>query len=315
MMRYDSQIIYTPRKNPYIANILSRKSIPSEDDDELKEEVDAYIHAVTLGGIHTSDDDIITVANSQSEDPLCKEIQQVDNQKWPNEYELSIDGILLRGDRLMIPSELCTILEKFHVGHQGITKNRRPAQRKMWWPGISNDIESRRQICPICIQHSSNHNEPLIPVKSSDYPWQKWYLVITDQHSRFLEIGRVHRIRSFEIIEFSKSVFAKHSIPQIVCSDSGTKFPSTGTSEFQPSAKQWGFPISAGSPQFHQVNRAAEAAMKVAKNIIGKNKSNVEMALFRYRNTPLENGFVQQKCCMAGETETIHHAAVMLHLR
>ncbi|KAG5876999.1 hypothetical protein JTB14_025156 [Gonioctena quinquepunctata] len=161
-------------------------------------------------------------------------------QFFPVYHEPSeVDGILLRRDRLMIPSELCTILEEFHADHQGITKTRGPAKGKcggLVCPRTLN--QEYRYICPICIQHSSNNNEPLIPVKLSDYSWQKWYLVITDHHSRNVEIGHVHRIRSFGIIEFSKSVFEKHGIPQIVCSDSGTQFHSTGTSEFQLFAKQ-----------------------------------------------------------------------------
>ncbi|KAG5862938.1 hypothetical protein JTB14_011133 [Gonioctena quinquepunctata] len=72
-MRYDHQITYTPGKNLSISDTLSRKPIPSEDNNELEEEVDAYIHAVTLGGTHTCDDNLIKVANSQSKDTTFKD--------------------------------------------------------------------------------------------------------------------------------------------------------------------------------------------------------------------------------------------------
>ncbi|XP_014261398.1 uncharacterized protein K02A2.6-like [Cimex lectularius] len=318
MMRYDYNITYTPGKNLFVADALSRKPIPSEDDNELEEEVDAYIHSVVLAGIPTTDENITRVANSQSLDPTCKLLIQYIKEEWPPISELApeikpfftvrnemsvVDGILLRGSRMIIPNELRHImLEKLHAGHQGITKTRRRAQSSMWWPGIASDIETKIKSCPICIQHSTNHNEPLLPSKFPDYPWQvasldlfklddKWYLVITDHYSRFFEVYQVGKMRAPDIIKICKTTFARYGIPQLVCSDSGTQFHGIQTSEFQIFAKDWGFSTSSSSPQFHQANGAAEAAVKIAKTLLKKNKDNLALALLTYRNTPLGNGF------------------------
>lgn len=316
MMRYDYSVTYTPGRNLFVADALSRNPLPSEDDNELEDEVDAFVHEVCLAGIHTTDQNVVNVANAQRDDPTCQQLSKLIHHEWPNKADLSpdlqeyysvrdelcsVDGILLRGSRLIIPSDLRHImLEKLHSGHLGITKTRRRAQRTLWWPGISKDIETKIKSCPTCIQHTINHNEPLIPSKLPRYPWQivsmdffkcneKWFLVITDHYSRFIDLHPVTRMRASDVIAICQSVFAKFGIPEMVCSDSGTQFHDS--SEFKNFSRDWGFSISTSSPHFHQANGKAEAAVKVAKRLLNANPSNIQQALLAYRNTPLENGF------------------------
>ena len=63
----------------------------------------------------------------------------------PVKNELSVNnGILLRGNRLIIPSSLhLEIIEKLHSGHQGFTKCQQQAKDSVWWPGIKKDIEEK----------------------------------------------------------------------------------------------------------------------------------------------------------------------------
>ncbi|XP_054274598.1 uncharacterized protein K02A2.6-like [Macrosteles quadrilineatus] len=55
--------------------------------------------------------------------------------------------------------------------------------------------------------------------------------------------------------------------------------------------KEWGFSTFRSSPHHHQGNGAAEAAVKVAKGLMKKNKDKFELALLSYRTSPLETGF------------------------
>ena len=62
-----------------------------------------------------------------------------------------------------------------------------------------------------------------------DLPWQKvgmdmfeWrkvnYLLIVDYYSRYIEIAKVSRLTAEEVILHTKSIFARHGIPELVVS-------------------------------------------------------------------------------------------------
>ncbi|XP_054281188.1 uncharacterized protein K02A2.6-like [Macrosteles quadrilineatus] len=318
MMRYDYRMTWTPGKDLAIADLLSRSPIPADEDGELTEEVEAFVHEISLISINTTDENVTKVLHSQMRDPICAQLKLQILDEWPvksslpneiQEYfnvkdELScIDGLLLRGTRMIIPQELrAEMLERLHSGHLGITKTRKRALGTMWWPGISQEIERKIKSCPVCIQNSTNHSEPLIPRTVPDYPWQnvsvdlfkhedKWYMVIVDHYSRYFEVEEMHRMRASDVIRVCKTTFSRFGIPQRVYSDSGTQFHHIDSSEFKLFAKEWGFSTFRSSPHHHQGNGAAEAAVKVAKGLMKKNKDKFELALLSYRTSPLETGF------------------------
>ncbi|XP_054267078.1 uncharacterized protein K02A2.6-like [Macrosteles quadrilineatus] len=318
MITFLAKFIPNRRKDLAIADLLSRSPIPADEDGELTEEVEAFVHEISLISINTTDENVTKVLHSQMRDPICAQLKLQILDEWPvksslpneiQEYfnvkdELScIDGLLLRGTRMIIPQELrAEMLERLHSGHLGITKTRKRALGTMWWPGISQEIERKIKSCPVCIQNSTNHSEPLIPRTVPDYPWQnvsvdlfkhedKWYMVIVDHYSRYFEVEEMHRMRASDVIRVCKTTFSRFGIPQRVYSDSGTQFHHIGSSEFKLFAKEWGFSTFRSSPHHHQGNGAAEAAVKVAKGLMKKNKDKFELALLSYRTSPLETGF------------------------
>jgi len=317
MMRYEYCMIWTPGKDMLIADFLSRDPRPSTGDGELAEEVEAFIHEVSMVNINTSDQNVTKVLNSQMRDPICAQLKSLILDEWPGKSDLPIEiqeyfsvkdelsctnGLLLRGNRMVIPLELRKeMLDRLHSGHLGITKTRKRALGTMWWPGISGEIERKIKSCPVCIQNTTNHSEPLIPRKLPDYPWQnvsmdlfkydnKWYIVIVDHYSRFFEVEELKRLRALDVINACKSAFSRFGVPESVFSDSGTQFHYLESSEFKLFAQKWGFSTFRSSPHHHQANGAAEAAVKIAKGLMKKNKDDFELALLSYRTTPLETG-------------------------
>ncbi|XP_054259732.1 uncharacterized protein K02A2.6-like [Macrosteles quadrilineatus] len=168
--------------------------------------------------------------------------------------------------------------------------------------GISREIAKMVESCPQCIQHRKNKNEPLIPAEFPSRPWQiaamdlfklsgQWFIVLTDCYSRYFEIATLRSLTSHQVIEKCKSVFSRHGIPEEIRTDSGTQFTMRQGSEFQQFSKDYNFKLKTSSPHFHQSNGAAEAAVKIAKCILKKNKEDPYLALLSYRNTPISNGF------------------------
>jgi hypothetical protein len=118
--------------------------------------------------------------------------------------ELSVaKGLLLRGNRVVIPSALQPeILDKLHAGHQGLVKCHRRASYSVWWPKLHQQIEETVAKCPVCIQYSFQPAQPLTP---SQFPERLWQKVGTDllewkiPHTCWLWIGIVILLESFTV--------------------------------------------------------------------------------------------------------------------
>lgn len=83
-------------------------------------------------------------------------------QAWAHRGELSVndDGLLLRGQRIVIPACLCAqLLEQLHVGHQGRTKCCQQAKQLVWQPGLSKQLSEYVHSCTICAQNQTLHAE------------------------------------------------------------------------------------------------------------------------------------------------------------
>ena len=66
--------------------------------------------------------------------------------------ELSvINGLLLRGERLVIPKKLQKkIVDAVHEGHQGITKTKSLLRSRVWFPGMDAIVERTVRDCMAC---------------------------------------------------------------------------------------------------------------------------------------------------------------------
>ena len=133
-----------------------------------------------------------------------------------------IDGILTRGDRIVIPDPLRReILDRIHDGHLGITKCHERATQCVWWPGINKNIQERVVKCRHCCEKQPSHpNETLFTLMLPDRPFQKIgvdicefkghpYLVSVDYYSRYIDISSLSEITSFTVVCKMKNIFAQ----------------------------------------------------------------------------------------------------------
>ena len=91
--------------------------------------------------------------------------------------ELSVeDGLLLRGNRIVIPMALCApVMNRLHGEHLGINKCRDCARESVWWPGLKRELEVKISMCTKCTKSHSQKPaaEPLMMSNLPDLPWQK----------------------------------------------------------------------------------------------------------------------------------------------
>ena len=202
------------------------------------------------------------------------------------------DGLLFRGDRLVVPKALRKrMLQALHSSHQGET---------IYWPNMKSDIKDFTSKCETCASYSTRQQkETIIGHDVPDRPWakistdlfdldHKSYMVTIDYYSGFFEIDRLYDLKVSTVIRKLKTHMARYGIPDEVVSDSGSQYTSR---EFKDFAKEYGFKHVTTSSYHHQSNGKAESAVQEAKKILKKaaaSRSDPYLALLAHRNTPQE---------------------------
>lgn len=318
MMRFNTHFYYTPGKQLVTADTLSRQPIEVTDKqaEEIFNDAEAYVDLV-VSNLPITDAKLAEVVKEQQNDAKFPEIAKYVSSSWPNKETLSPtlqhywnfkdditlqNKLLMRNSQIIIPKSLqAEMLNRIHEGHFGISKCRARASTLLWWPGISTDISNMVKRCPNCVRELVNKKEPLLPHEFPSRPWQnlsidllkfknKWYVTLIDNYSRFIELMELKSLSSSSIIEFLKSIFARHGIPEIVYSDNGPQFQKMFTSEFNGFANDYGFIHVTSSPKFPQSNGMAEAAVKIVKYRLKKG-GDMCKAMLSYATTPLANGY------------------------
>ena len=222
---------------------------------------------------------------------------------WNFREELIVeDGLLLKGDRILIPPTLRPeIPDIIHQGHLGQEKCLLRGRTCVFWPGITKDIINKVHQCEPCQKcQRKAPKEPILQLQPPCRPWERLssdmfqfkgqqYLLLTDQYSRFPIIRRLTSTTSSAIISNLKSIFAEHGIPLQLVTDNDPQYSSA---EFDGFMTTYGVEHITTSPMYPQSNGSAERMVQTVDSILKKceeDKEDPYTALLSYRATPLDN--------------------------
>ncbi|XP_059061669.1 uncharacterized protein K02A2.6-like [Achroia grisella] len=316
LQRYSVQLKYKPGRLLYIADTLSRAATDrSRDDDETYDEV--MIHVNTLyENVEASSIMLNKIKEESIKDVVLNKVSDYYFTGWPsnkrdvtslikpfwnvhNEIHV-VNSILFKGDRVIIPDSLRNeMLSRIHEGHLGVEKCQRRAREVIWWPGMSAAIERAVLNCQTCQRHrAANPREPLVPHPIPRLPWEivaadifefknKYYLLVVDYYSKFLEVTQIPNLFSSSVIHVMKDIFSRFGIPEKLVTDNGTQFTSQ---EFCNFSKSWEFNHVTSSPLYPRSNGLAERNVRTIKTLLLKSHENGEdwhLALLNFRNTPI----------------------------
>ena len=283
MMIFHFIISHVPGKQLTIADTLSRapSDSPSTTDHTFEQESQIFVNAV-IQSLLATEERLQQIRESQKRDATCIQLKQYCQFGWPEVLSkdiqpfqsvaaaLSVENeLLLKGSRIVIPTELRSeMLAKLHEGHLGITKCRARARQSVWWPGISQHLAEKVKNCVECTKNQIQRSEPMLPTPLPELPWQKvctdlWknshYLIMVDY---YIELSKLNQLTADTIITHTKSLFARHGIPEVVYSDNGPQFSSEAYKQF---ALTYQFKHITSSLYFPQSNGEVEKAVGTIK--------------------------------------------------
>nr|XP_022912224.1 uncharacterized protein K02A2.6-like [Onthophagus taurus] len=258
LLKFNYRIEYGPGKSFHVPDALSRAPLQQGTTD-----LDALL----------MDEVYISSVIKEVDGFVLKERSEKNKiRRWKKKTLKPIDKeILIYKDRLVIPKTLRKrCLNLLHDGHFGMGKCKARAKQSLWWPGIHQQIDEMIHNCEICLQTKPTAMEPMISREISGRPcWSRFrYVVIQDYYSKYPEVRKLTSIKSRDIIEVMKDVFARHGIPDVVRSDNGPQV----NWQF---AEKYGFKWTSSSPEYRQSNGLDESAVKTLKTILKR-------SLFRF---------------------------------
>lgn len=216
-----------------------------------------------------------------------------------------VNGVLLRGDRIYIPSSLRErVLNLAHEGHPGMSAMKRNLGARVWWPGMQRDIEAKVAKCFSCQMVAlPDPPEQMIRKTLPREPWTDLaidltgpfptgdnLLVVIDFYSRFIEVAILRQTTSKEIIQALEEMFARFGYPYRLLSDNGRQFTSE---EFVQYCQASGIELLHSMPYWPRQNGECERQMRIIKKAItislveGSDwRAELQKTLRVHRNTP-----------------------------
>ena len=325
--RYDVDFHFLKGTDLVIADTLSRAVVNCSEERPRIMAIDCFTNI--------SDARLEEVREVTSRDSSMQTLMSLLRNGWPETKQevppdarpyfdyrdtLTYDsGVILKGEAILIPTELRSDMKsRLHSAHLGYNSMLRRARGLVFWPGLTQDIKQMVDNCEPCQElRARSPKEPLIPQDDGLGPWDKvasdifeisgrQYLVTIDCYSNYIEVDYLSRITSAQVITVLKKHFARYGIPRILLTDAGAQLTS---SDFRKFTKEWGIIHIESSPGHHSANGRAEAAVKVAKQLMIKaqrTKTDPYIALLELRNTPREDtGLSPTEMLMGHKTRSI----------
>ncbi|UYV84832.1 K02A2.6-like, partial [Cordylochernes scorpioides] len=311
LMRFQISLKFTPGKNMFVADHLSRDPLKDEVDTSYLEGQTESVHMLLV----TTDEKIKRLQKETHGDHTLIQLIEYAKNGWPK-YKTKVcdeakpywqfqdeihvsDGIVYKGNCIMVPSTLRKeILQVVHSSHQGIAASKEKARSAFYWPGMITQVENEVEKCRTCQEYSrKNPEESRIAHEIPEFPWEKIAvdfmevsgtssILVVDYHSKFVEIRKLSSKRETETILQLKTIFRTHGIPRTLVSDNGPPFNSTGFKNF---AQKYEFKHQTSSPKYPRSNGQVERTIQTIKGLIikaVKSGRDPNLALMEFNNTP-----------------------------
>ena len=257
----------------------------------------------------------IAISQATRTDPLLSKVHRYCEIGWPavpfgsdlfsyysRRDELSVEhGCVLWGYRVIIPNKLrSALLSELHSGHVGASRMKELARSYLWWPGLDKDLEFLVNSCSECLEkRPMPRKAELHPWEWPNHPWHrihvdyagpvrgKYFLVVVDAHSKWVEVFPSNGPTANDTIKHLRHCFSTFGLPVSLVSDNGSCFTSSLFQEFLVSNGIRHITTAVYKPA---TNGLAERMVQTFKRSFASSTDSLEVFLdkflFKYRITP-----------------------------
>jgi hypothetical protein len=298
-----------------IADYISRNPVAEEvstGDHELVAE--RYVAMVTEAARPRAISRQELIEATASDPSLQQTRRMIEDEREPAsgpykhvrpELTVSSDGLILRGNLIVIPASLQKqVIKIAHGGHLGHVKTKQLLRQHVTFAGMDDMVKQAIQSCEKC--QLNTRTDTSTPTETSEpplKPWEflsadfygplrsgKYLLVIIDQLSHFPICREISSTAAQVVIPTLINLFAEFGVPNKMKTDNGPPFNSKRFSDF---AKNEGFHHQKVMPRWAQANGQVERFMrclgKVMRNatVTGSMfEGELNEFLRNYRSTP-----------------------------
>ena len=294
------------------------KNLPSHIRKESREfektiwflQFSPYTESISMSNIieaTNSDDNLILLKDCINNGHLDKSNASLTPySKIFDELTISDEGLILRGDKIILPTTLREIaFQKAHQGgHPGIASLKRRIRTHFWFPHMNDFIETAVRKCDLCQMFTIKPTkEPITPIKTPTTPWtevsidlfgpmpdKKHVLVVQDIFTRFPAAKIVNSTSAEPVIKALNSVYTDFGTPHTHRSDNGPPFNSQAFHDFSQSQDINHKKVFPYHPQANPVETfmkpLAGKTMKIAHHQHQDKTHALNQLLASYRATP-----------------------------
>ena len=333
LQHFDLNVVYIPGKKNLMADALSRNpqtttefttteisnvnwcsSVTAWSDQDFILARDIFVRVAQVDNSLSSliadrDDDYMVLSNAiRQQDPTAAP-DGITEDVFNNLSLLGTDDkalIVYNANRLYVPKpSRRRILRSLHAGHCGFARTHKLACQSLWWPGMSNDIQTMIDHCTQCralkpAQQREKANTEMKKRADELYPMAEVavdlfhaagheYLVMVDRFSGFPFVKKLFSTTTKAITDALMNWFAVEGYPGRILSDGGPQF----LGPFNEFCRSHGIDHALSSAFNPESNGLAEAAVKNCKHLLLKcidDGSDFNDALLTWRTTPKANG-------------------------
>lgn len=315
---YDMEVVHIPGKGN-MADFLSRHPV-ANIKDEASEAAENYINMVIQHATPKG------VKVEQLKEAVLKDLTMIklgamiknghfdprgdeELQKFAKVFEeltVSIDGLILRDVRLVIPKSLrSTMIDIAHEGHLGLVKTKQLLRSKIWFPNIDALVEEKIKSCLSC-QATGTGGSQMAPLQMSPFPKAPWTMISVDfygpfgngeylgvsydEYSKFPVVEHLYNLKEETVELRLETQFGIFGIPEEVRTDNGPPFNSE---KFKHFAERLGFRHRKITPLWPRADGQVERFMPNLTKVIQTAKidkipwkKRLNEFLRNYRSTP-----------------------------
>ena len=310
LAKYNIEVKYVGAKSVLLADTLSRLLTPGKDEEVTGLDVTiAQVLKVAVTRLESlraesQTDPTLRILSDYIRTGWPKSMQDLDptvKDYWCFRDELTIlDGLIMKGNRIVIPSDLRTeTLKRLHDAHQGITSTLQRARRTVYWPKMQDDITDMIDKCEECQIHANKKPRPperqvtaskpsqMLGVDLMDFKGQT-ALVTIDYYSGYITYDIMENESTDQVINMLNRNFQKFGLVEEIYSDNGPCFKSEKFARF---CRQLEIAHQTSSPYYHQSMGRTKRAIQTVKHILKRSHDTTDITcgLNTYHDTPIND--------------------------